>query len=130
MFLPAASATTPKAAQSTETIWFQDGSHAEIVTTIPLTRGTLSADKQYTYTNSNNKKVFTYTLHGEFDSSTHKATRASSIYTCYLSGWSLSSHNEYCSGSTAYGDATFKGPGSASEDVSLTLTCDKNGNIT
>ncbi|BDF70684.1 hypothetical protein CE91St41_20870 [Oscillospiraceae bacterium] len=131
MCLPtlAAEVSTTKA---TQIIWFEDGSHAEIVTLVSLARSTKSGSKSYTYWNSSNIKAFTYTLNGEFfyDTKTSRATSASASYSIYLSGWSLSSHDETASGSTVYGDATFKGPGGASEDVSLTLTCDKNGNIT
>lgn len=130
--LPSAMATGYSPQQTVEIIWFEDGSHAEIstTTTSPVTRTTLSADKEYTYWNSADKEVFSYILHGEFDSSTSRATKVSYLVTFSLSGWSLSSHSEYCSGSTAYGSATFKGPSGATEDVSLTLTCDKNGNVT
>lgn len=130
MLLPSALAAAPQTVQNSEVIWYEDGSYAEIVTTISFARSTLAADKDYTYKNSSGKKVFSYTLHGEFDSTTTKATRASGSATIYMSGWSLSSHDEYCSGSTAYGDATFDGPNNVSRDVSLSLTCDKNGNIT
>ena len=129
MFLSCAHAITP---QNIEVIWFEDGSHAEIVTLQSSTRSVTGSSKTYTYWDSGNKKVFSYTLNGDFsyDGNTSKVTRVTYSSNIYLSGWSLSSHNEYGSGSTAYGDATFKGPGGASEDVSLTLTCDKNGNIT
>ena len=134
IIIPSAVAAEYNTYQETETIWFADGSHAEITTThySHLLRSTAKSDKTYTYWNNQGQKVFSYTLYAEFtyNGVTSSATKAFAAADYYLSGWTLSSHDEYCSGSTAYGDATFKGPGGASEDVSLTLTCDKNGNIT
>lgn len=45
-------------------------------------------------------------------------------------GWDMTSHSEYVSGNTAYGNATFTGPDGQTRKASLTLTCDKNGNVT
>ena len=50
--------------------------------------------------------------------------------TIYRQGWNISTHSEYVSGNTAYGRATFTGPSGESRTASLTLTCDKNGNVT
>lgn len=111
---------------------YSDGSYAIITTEVSFTRSTIEHDKTYSYFNSSQIKCFSYTLHASF---TYNGTR-SSADSCYASvsryerGWEVDSHDEYTSGSTAYGSAVFSGPGEASRSVNLTLTCDKNGNVT
>lgn len=58
-----------------------------------------------------------------------RADTAENTVSIYRQGWDMSTHSEYVSGNTAYGRATFTGPNGESRTVSLTLTCDKNGNI-
>lgn len=115
-----------------ERIDYSDGSFAIITTNVSFTRSTIEHDKTYSYYNSSQKKCFSYTLYGSF---TYNGIR-SSADSCYAyasrydRNWELDSHDEYTSGNTAYGEAVFSGPGGASRTVSLTLTCDKNGNVT
>lgn len=115
-----------------ERIDYSDGSYAIITTRKSFVRSVIEHDKNYTYYNSFRVKCFSYTLHASF---TYNGTtsRADSCYAdidIYLRGWDVDSHDEYTSGSTAYGSAVFSGPGGASRSVNLTLTCDKNGNVT
>ena len=111
---------------------YSDGSYAIITTNVSFTRSTIEHDKTYSYYNSSQKKCFSYTLYGSF---TYNGIR-SSADSCYAyasrydRNWELDSHDEYTSGNTAYGEAVFSGPGGASRTESLTLTCDKNGNVT
>lgn len=63
-----------------------------------------------------------------YDNQTSRATDASAEMDIFKPGWSLTTHREYCSGSTAYGSAAFKGP-TGSRTASGTLTCDRCGNV-
>lgn len=115
-----------------ERIDYENGSYA-IITTITsgVARANVADSKTYTYYNSSNQRCFSYTLNATFtyDGRTASATSSSGGASIYRQGWSLSSHNEYTSGSTAYGSATFSGPNDESRPVSLSLTCDKDGSV-
>ena len=47
----------------------------------------------------------------------------------YQRGWDISSHSEWTSGDTAYGRAVFTDPDGGRHSVSLSLTCDEDGNV-
>lgn len=119
--------------QKTERIDYEDGSYA-IITTIPagMTRSRCADTLEYTYYNASDQKCFSYTLYATFtyDGVTATADSAAGRADLYLQGWSLTSHNEYTSGNTAYGNATFSSPLGLKHPVNLSLTCDKNGNVT
>lgn len=122
-----------EATQFTERVDYGDGSFLTIITTVSpaLTRtSTRYATKEIVYTDAVGDKAFSYTLQGWFtyDNQTSRATDASAEMDIFKPGWSLTTHREYCSGSTAYGSATFKGP-TGSRTVSATLTCDRYGNV-
>ena len=115
-----------------ERIDYSDGSFAIITTETSYIRSTINRSKIYNYYNSSQEKCFSYILSASF---TYNGTTscADSCYAdmdIYRKGWDVDSHDEYTSGNTAYGEAVFSGPGGASRAVSLTLTCDKNGNVT
>lgn len=140
----AASAPVDITEQSTETIYYDDGSYAEITLTVEetpvaaltsvrsvqATTKYITSTKTYTYKTSSGTNVFAYKLTGTFKytGSSATATSATTSYTIYKSGWSRKSNSSYTSGSSAYGNATFASSLS-SKSVSLKITCDKNGNI-
>lgn len=116
----------------TERIDYEDGSYA-IITTVAgsMTRATTNDSKTYTYYNRLGQKCFSYTLYATFtyDGSSSSADSCYCGADVYLSGWTGVSHNEYTAGSTAYGEAVFSGPNGEERPVSLSLTCDRNGNV-
>lgn len=117
---------------TTDRVDYADGSYALIIIHRELSRSSTSESKSYVYYNSSSVRCFSYTLTAEF---TYNG-RTSSADSCYATisrydrDWDVDSHDEYTSGNTAYGSAVFSGPGGASRSVNLTLTCDKNGNVT
>lgn len=115
-----------------ERIDYADGSYALIVPQKNMNRSTTHDGKSYVYYNSSNVRCFSYTLEADFtyNGRISRADSCSASVTLYDRNWELNSHDEYTSGNTAYGEAVFSGPGGASRTVSLTLTCDKNGNVT
>lgn len=116
----------------TERIDYEDGSYAVITTTRgALTRAETADTKAYTYYNPSGQRCFSYTLYATFSYNviTSKAETVDYGVTIYRQGWDIDSHNEYTSGSTAYGEAVFSGPNGEERPVSLSLTCDRNGNV-
>lgn len=128
----AAFATHP-ITQVYEVTRYQDGTYAEITTTVYGTLVRTSsqcAEKAYVYKTAGGTKLFTYTLKAcfSYDGSSSSCTSASASANIHKDGWNVISHDEHYSGNIAYGNASFSAP-SESKNVSLTLTCDKNGNI-
>lgn len=125
--------TASAANQTGERIDYEDGSYAIITTgAAGLTRATCNESKTYTYYNPSNQRCFSYTLYASF---TYNGITSSADYVnynaaIYRQGWDILKHNEYTSGKTAYGSATFTGPTGTQYPVSLSLTCDKDGNVT
>lgn len=116
-----------------ERIDYDDGSYAIITTEIcSQTRTKISESKIYTYYNALGQRCFSYTLRAAFtyNGITSSADECHYLVNIHRRGWSLSTHQEYTSGSTAYGSATFSGPDGETHSVDLSLTCSKNGNVT
>lgn len=115
-----------------DVIYYDDGSYAVVTIGNGISRATKDDLKTYTFYNSSGQRCFAYTLYGFFtyNGTTSQATSANYGVVIYRQGWELKSHSEYVSGSTAYGRAVFTGPNGETRNVSLTLTCDKNGNVT
>ncbi len=117
---------------SNQTIFYDDGSYAVVTLTGHDARSNMNKKKTYTYYDDLSRRCFAYTLIADF---TYNGS-ASSADSCnfgvliYRQGWELDTHSEYVSGNTAYGSAVFTGPDGQVCPVSLTLTCDKNGNVT
>lgn len=117
-----------------EKIYYTDGSYATIETKVfsqELSRGTSSRNAQKTFTHKRGSQVlWKFTLNATFTYDGSKATASKSTVTSSISdkAWSCDNKSTSRSGSTAYGDASFS-CATASKDVSLSLTCDKNGNI-
>ena len=115
-----------------ERIDYADGSYA-IITTVTggITRGTVDDHKIYTYYDSNDDRCFSYTLYATFryDGRSSEAEEAGYLVDLYQRGWDISSHSEWTSGDTAYGRAIFTDPDGGRHSVSLSLTCDEDGNV-
>lgn len=112
---------------------YDDGSYAIITTEIcNQTRAKISDSKIYTYYNASGQRCFAYTLRAAFtyNGITSSADECHYLADIYRRGWSLSTHQEYVSGNTAYGSAVFTGPDGQTRSVNLSLTCSKNGNVT
>ena len=112
---------------------YEDGSYAIItIRTDGITRASVADEKTYTYYNPSGKKCFSYTMYASFSYD----GRVSKVLSCACDiglspdGWAVDSHDEWTSGSSAYGEAVFIGPDSTEREVSLSLTCDADGNVT
>ncbi len=126
--------------ETVEIVNFEDGSYAVITISpnIQYRSGTtISKNKDFTYFNTENEKLWKVTLSGTFayvSGVSSSCTSANITYTNYSGGWSCSSKNAYTSGNSAIGNATIVlkilGVQVDSIPVSLTLTCDKYGNVT
>lgn len=119
------------AGDATVRIDYEDGSYALVTVHTGVARGTTSDYKTYTYYTLAGQRCFSYTLSATF-SYNGRTSRAESAYAeiaIHSRGWTVDSHSEYTSGSTAYGQAVFSGPG-GTRNVSLALTCDANGRVT
>lgn len=123
---------------STEIVYMDDGSYYVIVIEESRTRATYSktGSKHYTYYSSENVAQWKVTLTGTYtyNGSTSSCTAASASATIYKSTWSVASKSATRSGSTATGNFVIKlslllGQ-STNVPVTLTLACDKNGNLT
>lgn len=116
-----------------EIIQYGDGTYAEITLTeddMMSRTTTKTGTKTYTYKSASGNIIFTYTLktYFQYDGSTSRAVTCSTTYNIVKSGWSKKSDSHYCSGNKAYGTAKFSNS-STSRDVSLTITCSKDGKI-
>lgn len=117
--------------QSTEWVYFNDGSCLEIVTTVLYeTRSSNKIVEKDFFYKVDGKNVTCYTLQGFFtyDGKTSFATDVSYSIDIYQSGWDVSDHEESYSGNTVRGTAVFSGP-SGDKTIRGSITCDKNGNI-
>lgn len=123
---------------TTEVEYYPDGSYAIIETTVtqePVTTfaaaSTKTAGRTYTYYSSNNRKEWDFTLKGTFsyNGTSAKATKASTSYNIYITGWKCTDKAGTVSGATAKGSATFKF-GTLIKNPSIGLKCSAKGEIT
>lgn len=128
---------------SRETIYNSDGSYTEIVITERVSNimpraetYTKSGSKRYNYRNSNGSILWTFTLNGTFTvraGVSATCTNASYSTSNIASGWSLDSASTGKSANKAIGNATFKYKvllvTTKTENISVTLSCDGNGNL-
>lgn len=123
---------------STAYITYDDGSYIAVEVTVIQSRAssTRIAAKHYTYYNSNDVKQWKATVTGTFayDGTTSQCTAVSTNFTVYNSEWSLDSVTKNKSGSRAFADfyisyAPIIGV-SFETSVRVTVTCDKDGNVT
>lgn len=120
-----------------EVIRFEDGSYIVVEVTNSGARASKSTNgsKTSTFYNRNNVAQWMAELKGSFtyDGSSATCTSASSSVTIYNSDWYTVSKNASKSGSTATGSFSMgrKLLGSTVEtkNISLKLSCDKNGNL-
>lgn len=118
---------------SAYTIYYEDGSYAIVsLNSNPFARSGADGETFYTYYNALDQRCFTYAVYGTFtyNGTTSRADSCDYAATIYRQGWGIATHLEYTSGNTVYGNATFTGPDGQTRTASLTLTCDKNGNVT
>ncbi len=126
---------------SETTEYFEDGS--SVTTTIRLeetniTRAlqTLSGSKTKTKTNSDGDILYKLTVNGTFaiySNGTVNATSATRSHTIVASGWSCKTSEAHTSGAKAIATGTFVkkvlGITTATQDLSVTLSCNANGNL-
>ena len=121
-----------------EIIRFEDGSYLEItLESASQTRasGSLTKTKNYTKVSTEGTTEWKISLTGSFTytGTTSTCTAASCNVTIYQSNWSVASKSASKSGNTAYGTARilrkYLGATVSDKTYNLTLTCDKNGNV-
>ena len=103
----------------------------------PQTRATVTktGQKVLTYKDSNGKLLWKYTLTAEFSVNQGVATctRANGLPTVYASDWSTAGNQPSRSGNRATGTVTMQrkvlGNVVETKRETITLTCDKNGNL-
>ena len=116
---------------------FDDGSQLfeEQPLVITQTRNSLTAQKPYYHCNSSGTVLWTATVTGTFtyNGSTSSCTNASYSTQVYNSSWSEQSGTAYPSGNTAIADVVMMRKllfiVVETVPVTITLTCDKNGNV-
>ena len=116
----------------TQRFVFSDGSYIilEISETGSRASNTKSGDKVYTYYSASDVRQWKATVIGTFtyDGTTATCTAVSTNFTVYASGWALDSVSKYKSGNKAIGDF-YISCSLWETSVRVTLTCDKNGNL-
>lgn len=123
------------AAQSSENTvqTFSDGSYCVITleTDYQTRSSTRSATKTYTYYNGDDECQWLFMVHGTFsyDGTTSEAVSAKGAYTIVNREWSLTDSEVYCQGAYAIGEAVFEHPSDGTVPITVTIYCDKNGNI-
>lgn len=125
------------AAETVETLYFDDGSFMTIEVVYSPARATWSVtgNKQYTYYDSNSVSQWKAVLTGTFTytGSSSTCTASSVDVTIYDSSWYVVSKSASKSGNTATGSVVMGekagGITVTRVPVSLTLKCDANGNL-
>lgn len=134
MLIPSAPA---KAETTTDVVYFEDGSYVVTVLQEYSTRSSnqKTASKSSTLHDPNGGSVATLTVRGTFRYDGTTATCTASTYTHQIhnSSWSLSSGSASKSGNTATAKGTFArkvlGITVDSKTLTVSLSCDKNGNL-
>lgn len=118
--------------------YLEDGSYYEITiieNTMTRATNTKKGTKRTKYLDSSNVTVWEVSVTGTFtyDGSTSTCTAASVAATSYSSNWKITSKSASKSGNKAIGKATAKcyydGSLVTTVNKTVTLTCDKNGNL-
>lgn len=125
------------AEDSSEVITLENGNYIVVTTEEFGTRATQtkSGSKKYTYSNNSGEVEWVITLSGTFTytGTTSTCTASSVDVTINASKWYVVSESASKSGSTATANVTmgrkFLGITVEKLDNNLTLTCDKNGNL-
>lgn len=112
---------------------FEDGSYLVVtLDTAPLTRTTSPvAAKTYSYYDVDDERKWDYTLMTQFsyNGSTSEALDTRVSVSIYDRAWSLAENNDYCQGPYAIGEAVFEHSSGETVPITVTIYCDKNGNI-
>lgn len=132
----------PAFAQNTrqETIeYFEDGSYGVtiIITNFQLfsKANTITRTKEYRYKNSNDQVLWAATITATFtyNGTSATCTQVTKAHHIYNDSWKLTASSASKSGATATGAFTFKhyvlGVPTKTINKTLTLTCDKTGNV-
>lgn len=137
MLLPLSVGALENSISSEEVVWFEDGSSLVITIQESNSRasGTKTGTKQYTYRDSNGDLSWIAALTGTFTytGTSSTCTSASINVTIYDSLWYNVSKSSSKSGNTATGTVTMGlkvlGVTVSKPTYNLTLTCDKDGNL-
>ncbi len=135
--------TIPERVVSTTTEYLDDGTIIEIVVSeefqnvMPLSNTyTKTSFKTYNCKNSDGTVLWWFKLSGQFDVNEGVSSVCTSSWYSHSilnDSWSLKSATTSKSGNKALADATFVRKvlfiTAETKDISLTLTCDKNGNL-
>ena len=121
----------------TEVIYLENGDSIVVTLEVMGARasGTKTASKSYTYYNADGSKAWTVTLTGTFTytGTTSTCTKASSSITFHDDLWYLKAKSTKASGSSAIVNLTVayevQGTVTETKSCTVTLTCDKNGNL-
>jgi hypothetical protein len=131
------SITIPASANdsSSETEFFFDGSYIVTTLSVPNSRSSSKYTKTTTYYNSDNEKMWSYSVTATFnyDGSKVSCSSVTDSYAIANSAWTCSSHSTSSSEGTASGTITMKQRvlGITIQTITRTvsITCDKNGNV-
>lgn len=143
---PSSSASAEGEAALIETIYYQDGSFAVITVTEEVSMikdDTFSrafsyirnGSKTYTYYNSSGVAEWSATLNASFtyDGSTATCTAANCQVTIYDNAWYVISNSSGYSGNTATANVSVGyrvlGVSVGTKSITITLSCDANGNL-
>lgn len=137
MLIPLSVSASEVNTYSEEVVWFEDGSSLVITILVNNSRtsGTKSGTKQYTYRDSNGDLSWIAQLNGTFtyNGTTSTCTASSCNVTIYDSSWYNISKSASKSGNTATATVTMGlkvlGVTISKPTHNLTLTCDKDGNL-
>ena len=115
--------------------YYADGSYTIITLQILETRSSKQTNKHFDHFDSNNQRQWTYTVTAtfEYDGSASRCTSATDSFRILDNRWVCDSHSASPSGNTASGAFTMKEKFGIltlqTISETLTITCDKNGNI-
>lgn len=134
---PVQVASAGREAELLEVVEYEDGSYLEIsVQSMQLrASGSVTKTKNYIYHNTDGTSAWKISLTGSFTYTGSSATCTSSScnVTIYDTNWYVISKSSSKSGNVAYGTASLGrkvlGVTVEQKTYSLTLTCDKNGNV-
>lgn len=135
--LPINVLATSETTDATDIIYFEDGSYLTVKTIVVDAREsfTKNASRLYEYYSSSNVKKWEATLIATFIYDGASCTCASSSVQVNIldSAWYIVSKEESKSGNTAIGDLVmgykFLGITTTKKTVNMSITCDKDGNL-
>lgn len=121
--------------ENSQITYLDDGSYYVTTITESLVRSTKTGSRSTTYYSSSDVAQWKVTVKGTFsyDGTSATCTSASHTVTIYDDDWYTYSQNSYESSNKAIAEVTMKlkmlGIVINTRDVTITLTCDKNGNL-